>query len=102
MRYYLAGFISLIAAILLSGCHKDKSVVRLKLAHALDQTHPVHKAMEFMRDRLEEKSDGQMTIDIYPSNQLGNERECLELLQIGSLGMTKVSASVMGKLRSQL
>jgi tripartite ATP-independent transporter DctP family solute receptor len=34
-------------------------------------------------------------IDIYPSEQLGSERECLELLQIGSLDMTKVSCSVL-------
>jgi hypothetical protein len=34
-------------------------------------------------------------VDLYPSEQLGSERECLELLQIGSLGMTKVSAAVL-------
>lgn len=32
---------------------------------------------------------------IYPSQQLGTERECLELLQIGSLDMTKVSVGVL-------
>lgn len=36
-----------------------------------------------------------MTIDIYPNQQLGSERETLELLQIGSLGMTKVSTGVL-------
>jgi tripartite ATP-independent transporter DctP family solute receptor len=36
-----------------------------------------------------------MEIQIYPSQQLGTERECVELLQIGSLGMTKISSSVM-------
>ena len=34
-------------------------------------------------------------MNIYPSGQLGGERECLELLQIGSLDMTKVSGAVM-------
>ncbi|MCB0437094.1 MAG: DctP family TRAP transporter solute-binding subunit, partial [Mangrovimonas sp.] len=32
---------------------------------------------------------------IYPNQQLGSERENLELLQIGSLDMTKVSVGVM-------
>ena len=36
-----------------------------------------------------------MKLQIYPGKQLGAERECLELLQIGSLGMTKVSVGVM-------
>ncbi len=51
--------------------------------------------MELMDRRLRELSGGTMRIDVYPGEQLGSERECLELLQIGSLGMTKVSASVM-------
>lgn len=34
-----------------------------------------------------------MTLQIYPSAQLSSEREMIELLQIGSIGMTKVSAS---------
>lgn len=48
-----------------------------------------------MADRLQELSDGKMEIEVYPSEQLGSERQCLELLQIGSLAMTKVSAAVM-------
>ncbi len=48
-----------------------------------------------MSERLSEKSGGQMQMDIYPSGQLGAERELIELLQIGSLAMTKVSASPM-------
>ncbi len=67
----------------------------IKLGHGLDVTHPVHKGMVYMAERLAEKSDGRLTIEIYPSQQLGTERQCLELLQIGSLGMTKVSAAVL-------
>ena len=79
----------------LSTCstHSDKTVI--KLAHGLDPSHPVHQAMVFMSEILSEKSAGQMQMDIYPSGQLGGERELIELLQIGSLAMTKVSASPM-------
>ncbi|GAA4294118.1 TRAP transporter substrate-binding protein [Aestuariibaculum suncheonense] len=44
---------------------------------------------------LEKRSGGKMKLEIYPSQQLGTERENLELLQIGSLDMTKVSVGVM-------
>ncbi|UII27289.1 TRAP transporter substrate-binding protein [Fulvivirga maritima] len=80
---------------LVMGCEKKGNVKTIKLAHGLDVSHPVHVAMEFMADRVEEKSNGSLNIDIYPSQQLGTERECLELLQIGSLGMTKVSTGVL-------
>ena len=67
----------------------------LKLGHGLDTNHPVHKGMVYMADRLEALSGGKMKIQIYPSGQLGPERTCVELLQIGSLAITKVSAAVM-------
>jgi tripartite ATP-independent transporter DctP family solute receptor len=85
----------LLALIFLFGCVAKSDVTVIKLAHGLDPTHPVHKAMEFMAEKVKEKSNGKMQIDIYPSQQLGTERQCVELLQIGSLGMTKISASVM-------
>ncbi|MCF8335348.1 MAG: TRAP transporter substrate-binding protein [Bacteroidales bacterium] len=78
-----------------SGCKKATETTNLKLGHGLDMTHPVHKGMEYMAKRVSELSDGQLKIDIYPSEQLGSERECLEMLQIGSLAMTKVSSAVM-------
>lgn len=89
----IAFVLTLIA--ILSGCRLDDGVTVLKLGHGLDAQHPVHVAMEYMGERLVELSDGAMRIDIYPSQQLGTERETLELLQIGSLGMTKVSSAVL-------
>ena len=67
----------------------------LKLGHALDTRHPVHKGMEFMKQRLEALSGGSVTIDIYPSSVLGSEVQCMEQLQNGSLAMTKTSAATM-------
>ena len=78
-----------------SGCGDSKNIRIIRLGHGLDQTHSVHLAMEYMAERVRERSGGTIQIDIYPSEQLGTERQCLELLQIGSLGMTKVSASIM-------
>lgn len=80
---------------LLSGCGPQEQGRVLKLAHGLDPSHPVHQAMVFMADRCKEISGGELSIDIYPSGQLGSEQQCVELLQIGSLAITKVSAAVM-------
>ena len=48
-----------------------------------------------MGEELYRISSGTMEIKIYPNQQLGSERECLELLQIGSLDITKVSTGVL-------
>jgi tripartite ATP-independent transporter DctP family solute receptor len=67
----------------------------LKLAHGLPTDHPVHQAMEFMGQRVRELSGGKLDVKVYPSEQLGSEQQCVELVQIGSLAITKVSAAVM-------
>ena len=78
-----------------TACKEAEKAKVLRLAHSLDTQHPVHRGMVYMAEKLAEKSGGRLTIEIYPSGQLGAEREALELLQIGSLAMTKVSAAVM-------
>ena len=80
---------------LVFSCNNGSNIKTIKLAHGLDVNHSVHKAMEKMGEDLAKISDGKMQLEIYPSQQLGTERECIELLQIGSLDMTKVSVGVM-------
>jgi len=91
----LKAFFLLVIVAILSSCGTNDEIKVIKLAHGLDVKHSVHQAMIFMGEDLEKRSGGKMKVDIYPSSQLGSERECLELLQIGSLGMTKVSAGVL-------
>ena len=85
----------LLICLILCACQKQQDTQVLKMAHGLDTEHPVHKAMVFMAERLDQLSAGTMKIDIYPNAQLGGERELMELLQIGSIALTKVSTSPM-------
>ncbi|GAA5038591.1 C4-dicarboxylate ABC transporter substrate-binding protein [Marivirga lumbricoides] len=87
--------IFLFPVILFLGCKAKEDHRVIRLAHTLDTSHPVHKAMEYMGEELKEISGGKMELKIYSGGQLGAERECLELLQMGSLDITKVSAAVM-------
>jgi tripartite ATP-independent transporter DctP family solute receptor len=89
------GIAFLTLSLLAAGCGQTREVKVIKLAHGLDPQHSVHKGMVHLGDRLAEKSGGTMRVDVYASGQLGSERECLELVQIGGLAMTKVSASVL-------
>ena len=79
--------IVLLVLILLNSCETINQQKTVKLAHGLDTSHPVHKAMIFMGQELEKNSRGALKLEIYPNQQLGSERQCLELLQIGSLDM---------------
>ncbi|TYA74290.1 TRAP transporter substrate-binding protein [Seonamhaeicola marinus] len=79
----------------LFSCNKTSDKKVLYLAHSLPQTHPVHKGIVEFQKALAKKSGGALTIKIFPDGQLGSEREVVELLQIGSVAITKVSAATM-------
>ena len=88
-------FLLLVSLFNLISCDQLNSTKTIRLGHGLSTSHSVHKGMLFFGERLEEISGGRFKVQIYPSQQLGTERQCLELLQIGSLDMTKVSAGVL-------
>ncbi len=76
-------------------CKKADGTKVLYLGHTLPQTHPVHKGILEFQKALEIKSKGTLIVKIFPDGQLGSEREVLELLQIGSVAATKVSAATL-------
>lgn len=95
LRQLLLGVLLIGIFLSVVGCQSQQEEVTIKLGHGLDPSHPVHQAMEHMAERLAEKSDSTMQLDIYPSEQIGTERELLELLQVGSIHMSKVSSAVL-------
>lgn len=87
--------ITIFLGVLPFSCSSPLNFKIIKLGHAQVVSHPVHEAMLFMAKQIEKKSNGKIKVKVYPNQQLGSERELLELLQIGSLGMTKVSAAAL-------
>jgi len=87
--------IALLLGLLALSCRPADGVRTIRLAHGLDVTHSVHLAMVRMGEELEGLSGGRLRLEIYPNQQLGSEREVLELLQIGTLDMTKVSVATL-------
>jgi tripartite ATP-independent transporter DctP family solute receptor len=78
------------------GCGRGSGdKVLLRLAHGLSEKYTVHLAMVRFAEIVEEKSNGAMTVKIYPNAQLGPERELLELLQMGAIDLAKSNASPM-------
>ncbi|MEL7122258.1 MAG: TRAP transporter substrate-binding protein [Bacteroidota bacterium] len=84
-----------LAIITLGSCEQISQTKTFYLAHTLPTTHPVHLGMVDFQELVAQNSNGKLAVKIFPDGQLGSEREMLELLQIGSVAMTKVSAAVM-------
>lgn len=88
-------FCLLIVSALLISCSDSSDTKIIRLAHSLNTSHPVHLGIIRMAELVEENSHGKLKVKVFPNQQLGTEREALELLQIGSIGMTKVSTAAI-------
>jgi tripartite ATP-independent transporter DctP family solute receptor len=94
MSRTLLKIVMVFGALTLAGCSQSDSASKsIRLAHGLPVNHPVHVALVYFKDQVESLSEGTLSVEIFPSGQLGTEREIVELIQMGTLGMTKVSAS---------
>lgn len=67
----------------------------IKLSHGLADTHPVQTAMLQIAKEVEEKTNGDIKIEVYPNAVLGGEKDNIEQMQVGALDMCKVSASAL-------
>lgn len=65
----------------------------LKVGHVLAPDHPYQIGLEKFAELVKEKTDGLVTVDVFHSSQLGNEREAIEGVQMGTLDMTLVSTA---------
>ncbi len=73
-----------------------------KLASVLPDSHPIHQALVAFADKVKEKTNGDAVITVYPAGQLGQEKDYIEGVQLGSIEFTKVSAAPLGQFSKTL
>ncbi len=61
--------------------------VTLRLAHVVNEQDGFHAAATKFRDLVAERSDGAITVEVFPNATLGDERTLLEGMQIGTIDM---------------
>jgi tripartite ATP-independent transporter DctP family solute receptor len=57
------------------------------IGHGANENYHLHRALEKFKDEVESKTEGRFDINIYPSSQLGPDREMIESVQSGVLQM---------------
>jgi tripartite ATP-independent transporter DctP family solute receptor len=71
--------------------------ITLTLTHAAVTTHPAHLAALQFAKRVEQRSDGQIKVDVFPAAQLGSQNETLQKLRLGAVDMDVSSLNYMIK-----
>lgn len=87
----------LLLSIFLVACSGDSSTSEgkptvLKLAHTGSDSHQYEVGAKEFAKLVEEKSDGEITVDIHGNSTLGDEAEATEQVADGTIEMTVVAA----------
>lgn len=75
----------------------SSDVVTLKIAHAVEPLMPLHSGAEKMAALAAEKSNGTLKIEVFPSAQLGGEKDITEGVQLGSIDMGIISSGSVAR-----
>ena len=70
--------------------------INLKLGHAVAPEHPYHLGAMKFAELVAQKTGNKVKIDVYPSTQLGNERDMVEGLQLGTIDLVVTSTGPLG------
>jgi len=61
--------------------------ITIKLGHIRDTNHPTHKGALKFAELVNERTDGRITVNVYPNSQLGGIQEMFAQVQTGDLEM---------------
>lgn len=67
----------------------------MKVGYGTAQGHPIDLGAERMKELIEERSNGRIEVQLYPSAQLGSERQLVEGLMAGTIECTPTTTGPM-------
>lgn len=86
---------ALLAGLLGGATTVSAAEVTLRFAHNLAPTEPFHLAAEQFAKAVGERSGGEIEVTVFPSEQLGNNKEMLELVRQGANVITLTDAGYL-------
>jgi tripartite ATP-independent transporter DctP family solute receptor len=82
--------------VILAGCGPREEALILKAALSQNPTEPQVRAVELFAELVREGTEGRIRVQIYPNNQLGNQRDVVEGLQMGSVELANIASVMAG------
>src|SRR5262245_47348023 len=95
-----AVLIATVGTLSVPGAAQQKVVLKAADVHPLG--YPTVEAVTRMGKKLEAATNGRISIQMYPSMQLGGEKEMIEQAQVGALAIARISVGPMGPLVPEL
>src|ERR1700754_2006702 len=105
MKQSMIAACAVIGALVASGAAPPAAAqqkIVLKAADVHPLGYPTVEAVTRMGKKLEAATNGRISIQMYPSMQLGGEKEMIEQAQIGALAIARVSVGPVGSVVDDL
>ena len=100
----IISFVSILILLLLSACSDqpiDKKFV-IKFSHVVAANTPKGLAAELFKQKVEQRLNDMVIVEIYPSSQLMSDDDSLEALAFNEIQMTAVSLSKYNRFTKKL
>ena len=78
------------------GTASAQQKVVLKASDVHPEGYPTVAAVESMGKKLEKATNGRLSVQMFPSMQLGGEKEAIEQAQVGAIALARVSVGALG------
>jgi len=95
-------------AVLVTGCGSSTSTpaankkIVLKAADNQVDTYPTVKGLVYMAKLLDERTQGRIKMEVYSGGQMGQEKETIEMTQMGTLAINRISSGSLSSFKSKL
>jgi tripartite ATP-independent transporter DctP family solute receptor len=93
---FLAAGLLAVATAMASGSALAQKKIVLKASDVHPPGYPTVAAVEDMGKALSKATNGRLSVAMYPSMQLGGEKEAIEQAQVGALAFARVSVGALG------
>ncbi|NCB17959.1 MAG: C4-dicarboxylate ABC transporter substrate-binding protein, partial [Synergistales bacterium] len=91
MKRFSVVFLAVLLVAVASGAFAAEFT--LKLGHIADPQNPYAQGAVKFTELVKEKTGGAVEIQVFPSSQLGNQRDLIEGLTFGTVDMTLTSTA---------
>lgn len=102
-KWFILAVAAVLVLSLVTGCGQQQKAqapaanqkIVIKLGDVLADDHPHTKSYHFFAKRVSELTNGKVEVQVFPNSQLGNQRDMVEGMQMGSIQMGKSMMTVL-------
>lgn len=95
-------FLCAVLVAVVATCVPAMAKTVLKLGHIAEATHPYAQGADYFAKLVAEKSGGEMEVQVFPSSQLGSQKDMTEGLIYGTIDMVLTGTADLGQFQPKM